>query len=256
MKTCNDRGSREALATPDHKLTPSPPTHLLMDCLWATLISWSSPTSDDLSTIDMAELGGLWVISCVLVITLCSDRSGGVWIWEVRGVASKVESRLTCYSSVSSCVLSGKPPVNKSHVCERLGILKLRSNFGVMRVCMGKRNLAQSCVLYEVTRQTSQVHVLKLRSWRQHWNYDGLYGEEEFGQKLCLIWSNATTRHNLYSVSLYGEEEFRPKMCLIWSNSQQQDNFGLWKFAWVKRNLTQGSCYQCQQVLTYVRRSQ
>lgn len=189
MKTCNDRGSREALATPDHKLTPSPPTHLLMDCLWATLISWSSPTSDDLSTIDMAELGGLWVISCVLVITLCSDRSGGVWIWEVRGVASKVESRLTCYSSVSSCVLSGKPPVNKSHVCERLGILKLRSNFGIMRVCMGKKNLDQRCVLYEVTL------------------------------------NNKTP-------------------------------LGLWKFAWVKRNLTQGSCYQCQQVLTYVRRSQ
>ena len=114
-------------------------------------------------------------------------------------------------------------------MCERLGILKLRSNFGVMRVCMGKRNLAQSCVLYEVTRQTSQVHVLKLRSGRQLWNYEGLYGEEEFGPKLCLIWSNATTRHNLYSVSLYGEEEFRPKMCLIWSNSQQQDNFGIMK---------------------------
>ena len=105
MKTCNDRGSREALATPDHKLTPSPPTHLLMDCLWATLISWSSPTSDDLSTIDMAELGGLWVISCVLVITLCSDRSGGVWIWEVRGVASEVESRLTCYTVVQSLLV-------------------------------------------------------------------------------------------------------------------------------------------------------
>ena len=56
-------------------------------------------------------------------------------------------------------------------------------NFEIMRVCMGKRNLDQSCVLYEVTQQQDNLYSVSL------------YGEEEFSAKLCLYglshsWTN------------------------------------------------------------------
>ena len=45
-------------------------------------------------------------------------------------------------------------------------------NFEIMRVCMGKRNLTQSCVLYEVTPNNKShacepLEILKLNSRRQ-----------------------------------------------------------------------------------------
>ena len=64
--------------------------------------------------------------------------------------------------------------LDESHACELLKIHKLRSEIQLQWVCMGKRSLTQSCVLYEVTpskhvtsHASEPLRILKLRSETQ-----------------------------------------------------------------------------------------
>ena len=97
-----------------------------------------------------------------------------------------VYSRVNKWSSLSRALIY---PFSK---CLEFSNSEVGDSFEIIRVCRGKRNLAQSCVLYEVTPNINKSHtceplgILKLRSRRQLWNYEGLYGEEKLAQSCVL----------------------------------------------------------------------